>query len=84
MTRLGRRSFGESVKEDEDILSMTYRINRDVPVFKEREQEEGTDLWAVLNNMISVTPINTGLTDDANIPLLEAALAGCEGRLLSG
>ena len=84
VTRLGRRSYGESVKEDEDIRSMTYRINRDVPVFKEREQEEGTDLWAVLNNMISVTPINTGLTDDANIPLLEAALAGCEGRLLGG
>ena len=82
VTRLGRRSYGESVKEDEDIRSMTYRINRDVPLFKEREQEEGTDIWAALNKMISVTPINTGLTDDANVPLLEKALEGCEGRLL--
>ena len=34
VTRLGRRSYGESVKEDEDIRSMTYRINRDVPLFQ--------------------------------------------------
>ena len=84
VTRLGRRSYGESVKEDEDIRSMTYRINRDVPLFQEQEQEEGTDIWASLNKMISVTPINTGLTDDANIPLLEKALEGCESRLLGG
>ncbi len=84
VTRLGRRSYGESVKEDDDIRSMTFRINRDVPLYKEREQEEGTDLWAVLNNMISVTPINTGLTDTANMSLLEKALEGCEDRLLGG
>ena len=84
VTRLGRRSYGESVKEDEDIRSMTYRINRDVPLFQEQEQEEGTDIWAALNKMISVTPISTGLTDDANIPLLKKALEGCEDRLLGG
>ena len=68
ITRLGRRSYGESVTEREDGRHKYYWVSRDRATG--REQDEDSDIWAIRHNRISVTPIHTGLTNTAQIPLL--------------
>ena len=80
VTRLGRRSYGESVTEGSDARRKYYWISRD----KSLHQEEGedTDIWALTHNRISITPIHTGLTDEARMPQMEALFDGYSRQLL--
>ena len=59
VTRLGRRSYGDAIKEGHDGKRKYYWIVRGKP---EWQPEEGTDIWALLNNKISITPLHSDLT----------------------
>ena len=68
VTRLSGNSYSEVVEEGKDIRRRYYWINRARPVW---QMEEGTDVWAVQNDYISVTPIHSNLTDHSQLPQLE-------------
>ena len=80
ITRLGRRSYGESVTERDDRKRKYYWISRDKAIHQ--EQGEDTDIWALRHNQISVTPIHSGLTDIEQIPVLEGIFQGYTCQLL--
>ena len=82
VTRLGRRSYGESVTERSDGRNIYYWLSRDKPVFQGQDQDEDTDTWALKHNRISITPIGTALTDVQRIPELESLFQGYSSRLL--
>ena len=82
VTRLGRRSYRESVKEGDDGRHGYFWISRDRPVVQ--EQQEGTDIWALGRNLISVTPIGTGLTDLGMLPELERLFKEFPSHILGG
>ena len=54
ITRLGGRSYAESVTVRDDGKYKNYTINRDRRV--QRDPAEDTDIWAVQHNRISITP----------------------------
>lgn len=59
ITRLGRRSYKDQVKEGTDGKRKYYWIVRGEPHW---EVEPGTDIWAVRHDRISITPLQTDLT----------------------
>lgn len=79
VTRLGLRSYTESVTEDEDGMRKYYWVSRNNPVHQ--DTGDGTDIWALASNLISVTPIYTRLTDEDHIPALEDLFDGYSSRL---
>ena len=80
VTRLGGRSYGESVTEGSDARRKYYWVSRNKPLH--REEGEDTDIWALTHNRISITPIGTGLTDEGRMPQLEALFGGYSSQLL--
>ncbi len=62
LTRLGRRTYMDVVKEGDDGRRKYYWIARDRP---EWVLEKGLDVWAVRRRRISVTPLHTDLTSSA-------------------
>ena len=80
VTRLGGRSYGESVGEEGSGEPKRYRISRNKPI--PGENPEGTDIWALKNNRISITPLQVDLTNGQQIPQLESLLADFPARLL--
>ncbi len=66
VTRLGKRIYRDKLIERQDPFGRNYYwIGGDEPG---GNAEEGTDIWAVANGYISVTPIHMDLTD---YPLLD-------------
>ncbi len=72
ITRQGRR--------DQDVLFVEERFDgRGIPYFwyafnnKPSTPDEGTDIWAVYNNYISITPLALGMTDHAMVERLNSA-----------
>ncbi len=66
ITRLGKRIYRDRLIERQDPFGRSYYwIGGDEPT---GNAEEGTDIWALANNRISVTPIHMDLT---NHPLIE-------------
>ena len=80
ITRLGGRSYGESVREEGIGETKRYRISRNKPI--PGDNPEGTDIWALKNNRISITPLQVNLTNGEQIPQLETLLADLPARLL--
>ena len=80
ITRLGGRSYGESVREEGTEELKKYRISRNKPI--PGDNPEGTDIWALKNNQISITPLRVDLTNGEQIPQLETLLADIPSRLL--
>lgn len=61
MTRLGRRAYHDALLEREDPRGQPYYwIGGDEPT---GFTDEGTDIWALANGYISVTPIQLDMTD---------------------
>ena len=65
-------------RRDQDILRVDERIDgRGIPYFwygfnrKSSTPNEGTDLWAVYNGFISITPLTLGFTDHEAVGTLE-------------
>ena len=80
LTRLGGRSYGESVLEEGNQCPKRYRISRNKPI--PGESQEGTDIWALKNSWISITPLQVDLTDGEQIHHLESLMADIPARLL--
>ncbi|MSP78458.1 MAG: 5'/3'-nucleotidase SurE [Dehalococcoidia bacterium] len=67
ITRLGKRAYADVVKEGHDGRRQWYWVMRDKPVW---ELVEGTDIWAIRHNQVSITPLHTDLTYDKFPPSL--------------
>ena len=80
ITRLGGRSWGESVREEGMEAPKKYRISRNKPI--SGDNPEGTDIWALKNNQISITPLQVDLTNGEQIPQLKCLLADIPAQLL--
>ncbi|MGI5837430.1 MAG: 5'/3'-nucleotidase SurE [Chloroflexota bacterium] len=69
VTRLGRRIYRDRLIERQDPFGRSYYwIGGDEPT---GYAEEGTDIWALANNFISVTPIHMDLTNHSIIDRLK-------------
>ena len=60
ITKLARRSYVDSIEEGHDGKREYYWIVRGDPQW---ELEEGTDIWAVENKRVSITPLHSDLTN---------------------
>lgn len=68
ITRLAGRSYRDRVKTGFDGKRRYYWIVRDKP---EPAVEEGTDVWAVNNKRISITPIHSDFTCTSHAAVLK-------------
>ncbi len=68
ITQLGRKGYQSSVEEGYDGARSYYWIVRRNP---EWDDEEGTDTWAVNRKRISITPIQSDLSDHCGLSLLD-------------
>ena len=80
VTRLGGRSYGESVREEGIGAQKRYWINRDRPMAQ--NPETGTDTWTSKNERISITPLHIGLGNPDQIPQIKDLLSGLSTDLL--
>jgi 5'-nucleotidase len=70
VARLGKRIYrDELVLQDEESGRRQYRIYGDAPDY---HRQEGTDLAAVADGRVAVTPIHFDLTDEPGIETLQA------------
>ena len=81
VTQLGGLSYGESVREEGVGEQKRYWISRNRPM--QADNQEGTDIWALKNNRISITPLEFNFSNRARIPDIEALLADIPAQLLS-
>ncbi|MEO8430100.1 MAG: 5'/3'-nucleotidase SurE [Acidobacteriota bacterium] len=69
VTRLGKRRYGEAVIEKQDPRGRPYYwIGSTIPT---GELEEGTDISAIAEKWIALSPLHLDLTDYRSLPLLE-------------
>ena len=74
-TKLGGLSYRESVRlESSDSDAKLYRIARNRP--GNQTQSEDSDIVALRNNYVSITPLRLGMGDDAGMPEVETLLDG--------
>jgi 5'-nucleotidase len=70
VARLGKRIYrDELILQEEQTTRRQYRIYGDLPDY---ERQEGTDLAAVADGRVAVTPIHFDLTDEPGIETLQA------------
>ena len=80
ITQLGGRSYGESVREEVVGGDKRYWISRNRPMFG--QPIDGTDIWALKNNYISITPLQISLDREEQAPEIEKLLSGISDQLL--
>lgn len=74
-TRLGGLSYRESVRLDgTDGDAKRYWIARNRP--GNQAQADDSDITALKNNFVSITPLKLGMGDDDSVSLVEAMLEG--------
>jgi 5'-nucleotidase len=74
-TKLGRLSYRESVRLDgTDGDAKRYWIARNRP--GNQTQAEDSDIVALRNNYVSITPLKLGMGDDAAVGTIESLLDG--------
>ena len=73
VVRQGRRRYGEAVVEKKDPRGRPYYWIGATP--PQGELEQGTDLAAVAEKHISMTPLQLDLTDYRSLELLESIVA---------
>ena len=82
-TRLGGLSYRESVRlEGADGEARHYRIARNRP--GNQTPAEDSDIWALRNNYVSITPLRPGMGYDADLPAVEALLEGLNAESAEG
>jgi 5'-nucleotidase len=81
VTCLAGRSYGESVRSEGVGHQQRYWISRNRPI--QNDNGEGTDIWALKNNRISITPLQLDLAHQAQITDIEAFLADLPEKLLN-
>jgi 5'-nucleotidase len=76
VVRLGKRRYGEAVIEKTDPRGRPYYwIGATLPT---GDMEEGTDIEAVANKFISISPLHLDLTDYRSMQVLEEVVVGIE------
>jgi 5'-nucleotidase len=78
VARLGKRRYGEAVVEKIDPRGRPYYWIGSTP--PAGELEEGTDLSAVAEKYISMTPLHLDLTDYRSIEILEGIARGLQAE----
>ena len=74
-TKLGGLSYRESVRLDgSDGDGKRYWIARNRP--SNQTPAEGTDIWALRNNYVSITPLRLGMGDDSGLAQVESLIEG--------
>lgn len=74
-TRLGGLSYRESVRLDgSEGEERSYRIARNRP--GSQTPAADSDIWALKNNYVSLTPLTPGLGNDSQLPHIESLLDG--------
>jgi 5'-nucleotidase len=81
VTRLGNRSYGESVRQEGGMNEKRYWIARNRP--NGEQPDADTDIWALKNNCVSITPLKIGLGDDERIPEVEGLVGDLPEALLA-
>ena len=81
VTGLGGRSYGESVSERASEDGKLYQISRNVPMAV--NEVEGSDIWALKNNYVSITPLHIALGHQERIPEVETLVSGIADQLLN-
>lgn len=81
VTRLGNRSYGESVRLEGGMNEKRYWIARNKP--NNDQPSDDTDIWALKNNWVSITPLRIGLGDDQRIPEVKSLLGELPGALFA-
>ena len=74
VTRLGRRSYGETVKDGNDGRRSYYWLARNKAM--NQVQGDDTDTVVLKQNRISITPLFTELTDLNNMEQVESIFNG--------
>lgn len=77
VTKLGGRSYTETVQDGEERGRPYYRLFRNRPV--QRDQGEDTDIWAVRHNLVSITPLHASMTDVARMPEIRDLFGDWDG-----
>ena len=80
LTRPGGRSYGEAVREEGFGPQKRYWIARNRPVMA--DNGPGTDMYAVRNNRISLTPMHLNLGHRQQIPPLAELLGDVLGGMV--
>ena len=74
-TKLGGLSYRESVRLDgSDGDGKRYWIARNRP--SNQTPAEDTDIWALRNNYVSITPLRLGMGDDSGLAQVESLIEG--------
>ena len=71
ITRLGERSYMDNIKAGHDGKRKYYWIVRGKPDWKE---VEGTDIWALGQNKISITPLQSDLSSQGQLEPLNKTI----------
>ncbi len=80
VTRLGGRSYGENVRAENVGPEKRYWISRNRPINDTPALD--SDIAALKNNCISITPLHIGLGNEAAMPDVEALLGDMPGQVL--
>jgi len=81
ITRLAQRNYSDRVKRGHDGKRDYYWIVRGRSEWKE---EEGTDVWAIKQKKVSITPLQRDLTRDENTPNIEKLCSSLSQSLRTG
>ena len=76
ITRMGRRSFTEVVQSGEDSRKRPYYWIKRERDSSPKKPTRGTDMWAVKNSRISITPLGADLTHRGNVRAIRAIVDG--------
>ena len=80
VTRLGGRSWGENVRAENVGPEKRYWISRNKP--SSDTPAPDSDIAALKNNCISITPLHIGLGNDAAMPAVETLLGDIPQQML--
>ena len=83
VTRLAQTRFGFRTKKGDDGRREFVWITRKTRISK-KDPDEGTDVWAIRNKKISLTPIWTDLTQQAALPQLTRVRAAARKAIELG
>ena len=80
VTQLGSRSYGESVRVEGTGDDKQYWISRNRPI--SGTPVDGTDIWAMKNNYISITPMQISFGQQQQAADVEKLMDGISDQLL--
>lgn len=72
LTRLGGQAYKNYLVTGKDPRGRSYYWITGDPLTKVPPEEEGTDIWAIANGFISITPIHLDMTEYSLLEKLEA------------